>query len=103
MGVSAAQNAAQPERYVGLRTASTILKRSAWVIAILGPIAVFATAINAGRSESPGSHDGLAVLIGGMISVALYALFAFAFAEMIRLALAVEANTRRAADAASIR
>ena len=86
------------ERYRALRTVSTIFKVVAWVIAILGTIGVIVAAVAAGSESDGGAGDAIGVLIAGGIAVALYALFAFATAEMIRLAIAIEENTRRAAD-----
>jgi len=101
--VATSQGPPVGERYRALRTVSTIFKVVAWVIAILGTLGVLIASIAAGSSDEGGTGEALVVLIGGGISVALYALFAFAASEMIRLAIAVEENTRRAADAMSSR
>jgi hypothetical protein len=46
-----------------------------------------------------GGAGALATLIGGAIGVAFYALLVFGIAAAIRLALAVEKNTRDTAEA----
>ena len=43
--------------------------------------------------------QGLLVLVGGLLYVAVIALFLFAYAEIIRLVIAVEDNTRVTAEA----
>jgi len=103
MELTTSESGAAPGRYRALQTVSSIFKIVAWAIAILGTIAVIIAAVAAGSSDEGGSGEALAILIAGGISVALYALFAFAAAEMIRLAIAIEENTRRAADSMGAR
>ena len=103
MELGAAQSGTTPGRYRALHTVSSIFKIVAWAIAILGTLAVIGAAVTAGSSDEGGSGEALAILVVGGISVALYALFAFAAAEMIKLAIAIEENTRRAADSISTR
>jgi hypothetical protein len=85
-------------RYSALRTVSAILRVFAWIIAIVGTLFVIGAAIAAGADDDGGAGAAIGVLIGGLIAVGLYALFAFAAAEMIRLMIAIEANTRRTAE-----
>lgn len=81
MEVATSDSGAAPGRYRALQTVSSIFKIVAWAIAIGGTIAVIAGAVAAGSSDDGGTGEALAILIGGGISVALYALFAFAAAE----------------------
>ncbi len=91
--------APEPDRrYAALRTVSTILRIFALVIAIVGTLFVIGAAIAAGTDDDGGVGEAFGVLIAGLLGVGLYALFAFAAAEMIRLAMAIEANTRRTAE-----
>jgi amino acid permease len=88
----------EPERYSALRTVSTILRIFAWIIAIVGTLFVIGAAIAAGTDDDGGVGQAFGVLIAGLLGVALYALFAFAGAELIRLMIAIETNTRRTAE-----
>lgn len=90
----------EPEpRYRALQTVARIYRIIAWVILVVGGIAVVVAAIATGSADDGGGGDAILTLVVGTIGVALYALFAFAFAEMIGLAIAIEANTRRTAEA----
>ena len=82
-------------RWRALRTVSTIFKVIAWVILGLGGLAVLIASISIGASDDGGAGEALLTLIFGGIGVALYALFTFAMAELIMLAIAVEENTKR--------
>ena len=63
-----------------------------FVVVIGGALAVIASAVSAGGGGAIG------ILIGGAIAVAFYALLVFGIAAAIRLALAVEKNTRDTAE-----
>jgi hypothetical protein len=78
-----------------------ILKVIAWIIAIVGGLAVLIAAIAVGVADDGGAGEALLTLLIGAIWVALYALFTFASAELIRLFIAIEENTRLRSDAAS--
>jgi cytochrome b subunit of formate dehydrogenase len=85
------------ERYSALRTIAAIIRILAYIVAIVGGIAVVVGAISAFAGGVPG--QGLLVLVGGLLYVAVIALFLFAYAEIIRLIIAVEDNTRLTAEA----
>jgi hypothetical protein len=87
------------ERYRALRTVATIIRILAYVVAIIGAIGVIIGAIAAIGQGVVG--QGLLVLVGGLLYVAVIALFLFAYAELIRLIIAVEDNTRLTAEAVS--
>jgi hypothetical protein len=84
------------ERYRALRTVAAIIRVLAYVVAILGTIGVVIAAISA---ISQAGAQGLLFLVGGLLYVAVVALFLFAYAEIIRLIIAVEDNTRLTAEA----
>ena len=90
------------ERYRALRLVATIIRILAFVVAIIGALAIVIGAI-----ATIGQQDGLGtavlVLIGGLLYVAVIALFLFAYAEIIRLVIAVEDNTRVTAEALTSR
>ena len=66
-------------------------------MAVVGALAVIVGAISA--ITQGGGLQGLLVLIGGLLYVAVIALFLVAYAEIIRLVIAVEDNTRVTAEA----
>ena len=81
-----------PAKFRSLSLIANIYGALAWVVAVLGPIAVIAAAASASGG------DVVATLIGGLLGVAFYALLLFGIAAAIRLALAVEKNTRDTAE-----
>jgi len=85
------------ERYSALRTVAAIIRILAYIVAIIGGIAVVVGAITAFSQGVAG--QGLLVLVAGLLYVAVVALFLFAYAEIIRLIIAVEDNTRMTAEA----
>ena len=87
------------ERYRALRTVATIIRVLAFIVAIVGGLAVVIGAINAMSSSGGAIGAGLLILVGGFLYVAVVALFLFAYAEIIRLVIAVEDNTRTTAEA----
>jgi TRAP-type C4-dicarboxylate transport system permease small subunit len=87
------------ERYRALRTVATIIRVLAFIVAIVGGLAVVIGAINAMSSSGGAIGAGLLILVGGFLYVAVVALFLFAYAEIIRLVIAVEDNTRVTAEA----
>jgi len=85
------------ERYSALRTIAAIIRILAFIVAVIGGIAVVVGAITAFAGGVPGR--GVLVLVAGLLYVAVIALFLFAYAEIIRLIIAVEDNTRVTAEA----
>lgn len=79
---------AVPAKFRSLQTIAGIYGFLGWLVAILGPIGVIAAAVSADGS------DRAVTLIGGLLAVAFQALLLFGIAAAIRLALAVEENTR---------
>jgi hypothetical protein len=69
------------------------------LIAVLGGIGVVIGAIVAASQSGRGIGQFFAVLIFGALYVGVVALFMFAYAEIIRLVIAVEDNTRLTAEA----
>ena len=86
------------ERYRALRTVATIIRVLAFIVAIVGGLAVVIGAVNAMSSSGGAIGAGLLILVGGFLYVAVVALFLFAYAEIIRLVIAVEDNTRTTAE-----
>jgi hypothetical protein len=84
--------ASTPAKFRSLHTIAGIYGLLGWVVAILGPIGVIAAAAAADGSDRP------VTLIGGLLAVAFQALVLFGIAAAIRLALAVEENTRTTAE-----
>jgi hypothetical protein len=84
------------ERYGALRTIAEIIRILAYVVAVGGTIVVIIGCIGSFQQSVVG---GLVALIGGLLCVAVAALVLFAYAEIIRLVIAVEHNTWRTAEA----
>jgi amino acid transporter len=84
------------ERFGALRTIATILRIVAGLVVIGGTILAIIGGVSA-FGEAFGS--GLVALIGGLLMTAVTALVLLAYAEIIRLAIAVEHNTYRTAEA----
>lgn len=85
----------EEERFGALRTLATILRIVAWIVVIGGTIA---SVIGAVQSFGYAVGSGLTALIGGLVATAVAALVLFVYAEIIRLGLAIERNTWRAAE-----
>jgi protein-S-isoprenylcysteine O-methyltransferase Ste14 len=85
----------QSRRYPALRIIAVVLKILAVITAIAGLVGGLSFTSLTGSSYLPyaGALSGLAVILGGLC----YALFLWASAEMINVALDIEENTRRAA------
>jgi hypothetical protein len=81
--------------YRSLDIVADVMTVLAWVVAILGGIGVIAGVV--ATIYQQGLIQALAVLIAGGIYVALIALFLFAGAALIRVA--VEANNRLTSEA----
>jgi hypothetical protein len=75
-----------------LHLIATLYQYLGYVVVVGGAIAVIVSAASAGGG------GGIGILIGGAIGVAFYALLVFGIAAAIRLALAVEKNTRDTAE-----
>lgn len=86
------------ERYRALRTIAMIIRILAFVVAIVGGLGVLIGAITT-LGQGGGVGPALVILIAGLLYVAVIALFLFAYAEIIRLIIAVEDNTRLTAEA----
>jgi predicted ferric reductase len=84
-------------RYRSLRIIATLLTVFGWVVLILGGLGVIGFTVFTGQQQ--GVPQALGVLVVGAIYVALFALYAFAGAAIIRLFMAVEENTRLTAEA----
>ncbi len=99
------------KKYRVLRIVATIWKVLAWIVlvlSVLGGCASIAFGMLAGGAGS-NSNNTLAPLLGGAIGGAisgliaifigvLYFLFLYAFAELVDVMIALEANTRATAD-----
>ncbi len=81
-----------PAKFGSLRLIATLYQYLGYVVVVGGVIAVIAAAAGAGGG------DAIVILIVGAIGVAFYALLVFGIAAAIRLALAVEKNTRDTAE-----
>jgi hypothetical protein len=87
----------EPEdRYGALRTIATILRILAYIVAIVGTILAIIGGVS---SIGYDIGSGLVALIGGLLGTAVTALVLFAYAEIIRLVIAIEHNTYRTAEA----
>jgi hypothetical protein len=95
-----ANNGPQPEapqanetapRFRSLRVIAGVYEFLAWCVAILGAVGVIAATVNANNETDT---DPALVFVIGMVAVVFYVLFLFGIAAAIRLALAVEENTR---------
>jgi hypothetical protein len=85
-----------PQRYRALRIISTILRIFAYLVAVLGLIGVI---VGAGFSGSQEGAGGAAAVLGiGIPYVLFITLFLLAYAELLRLLIDVEGNTRATAD-----
>jgi Protein of unknown function (DUF2510) len=80
-----------PARFRSLHLIASIYGILAWIVAILGTVGVIA-ATAAAADDGGGEAVGTAVV--GALGVAFYVLLLFGLAAAIRLALAVEENTR---------
>ena len=88
-------------KYPALLTISTIFKILAWIVGILGIIGSILWAIWLGEEESGGV--GVIYFIFGILFTAFECLILYAAAEGIKVMLAIEENTREAADSIKIR
>jgi hypothetical protein len=84
------------ERYSALRTVAAIIRALAYIVAVIGGIVAIVAGILAIARGAAGA--GVLTLVGGLLYVAVIALFLFAYAEIIRLIIAVEHNTRLTAE-----
>ena len=92
--VGAAESAALPaeHRYRSLRIIATLLTVFGWLVLVVGGLGVVVGTV------FTGSQQGVPQAVGVLV-VALFALYSFAGAAIIRLAMAVEENTRLTAEA----
>lgn len=90
------QAAGVEHRFSSLRLIAGIFTVLAWLTIILGGLGVIIGTIVAASSDDGG--EAASILLIGALSVFIYALWFFAAAAFIRLALAVEENTRRTAE-----
>ncbi len=82
-------------RYPALRTIAFVLRILALLTLIGGGlITIIATIEVAGSS---GAGEAIVTAVGGAILTVIYMVVTLAFAELVELAVAVEANTRHAA------
>jgi hypothetical protein len=84
-------------RYRSLRIIATLLTAFGWIVVVLGGLAVVIGAFYTGGQQ--GVPQAVGILVVGALYVALFALYAFAGAAIIRLFMAVEENTRLTAEA----
>jgi hypothetical protein len=84
-------------KYAGLEAISRVFRILAWVVAILGGLAVIATSFGLVGQERSG--EAFATLILGGLIVALYVLLLLAASEGIKIVIDIEDNTRRTANA----
>jgi hypothetical protein len=85
------------QRYRSLQVIATLLTALGWIVIVLGGLGVIVGAVYTGGQQ--GIPQGMGILVVGAIYVALFALYAFAGAAIIRLFMAVEENTRLTAEA----
>lgn len=83
---------ATPAPFRSLHLIASLYRYLGYLVVVGGAVAVIAAAANAGGG------DAVVTLILGAIGVAFYALLVFGIAAAIRLALAVEKNTRDTAE-----
>lgn len=83
------------QRYRALRTVSTILRIFALVVAVLGAIGVV---VGAGFALQENAGQAGVILVAGLLYAAFISLFLFAYAELLRLLIDLEENTRMTAD-----
>ena len=84
-------------KYRSLRVVAALLTVVGWLVLIVGGAGVAVGAVTSTSQLTP-LQIGL-VAVGGVIYVAVVSLYAFAGAAVIRLAMAVEENTRATAEA----
>jgi hypothetical protein len=84
--------AVTPARFRSLLVIATIYGYLGWIVAVLGTLGAIAAAANADGS------DRIVSLISGLVGAAFAALVLFGIAAAIRLALAVEENTRNTVE-----
>jgi hypothetical protein len=84
-------------RYAGLEAISRVFRILAWLVAILGGLAVIGASFGLVSEERSG--EALATLIVGGLLVALYVLLLLAASEGIKIIIDIEDNTRRTANA----
>ena len=94
--MAASPMGATPQRYRALRIISTIIRIFAYLVAVLGLIGVI---VGAGFSGSQEGAAAAGTVVGVGIPYVLFtALFLLAYAELLRLLIDVEQNTRATAD-----
>jgi hypothetical protein len=91
-------------KYGALRVISTILRVLAWIVLVVGVILVLVGAFTSSPVPTPDVPGGLSVggpsvfgVILSLVGVGLWSLWLFASAEIIRLFIDLEENTRRTA------
>ncbi len=83
-------------RYTTLLTIARVLRVIAWIVAILGGLGLIGGTLQTLGEKSAG--EAFAVLVVGTLAVGLYTMLLLAAAEGIKLAIDIEANTRRTAE-----
>lgn len=84
-------------KYRSLRVVAGLLTVVGWLVLVVGGAGVAVGAVTSTSQLTP-LQVGL-VAVGGAVYVAVVSLYAFAGAAVIRLAMAVEENTRATAEA----
>jgi hypothetical protein len=89
-----------PTRYGVLRAGSRVLGILAWIVLVVGGVVVV---VGGAITMADGLLRGLLFLVGGALVVAFLSFALVASAELLRLLLDVEHNTRRTAEAVASR
>ncbi len=87
----------EERRYTTLLMIARVFRWMAWVVVIVGGLGVIGGTVQTLSEESAG--QAFAVLVVGTLIVVLYALLFAVAAEGIKLAIDIERNTRRTAEA----
>jgi len=81
------------QRYTALRTIAVVLKVLAWIVAVAGVIGSIFMAVMA-----VSGLEAIGTLIGGLLATAIYFVILLAAAEVIRVVIDIEQNTRDSAE-----
>ena len=81
-----------PARFRSLHVIANIYGVLGWVVAIVGSLVIIGLAVAAAGDE--GGGEAVYVFVAGVLGVGFYVLMLFGISAAIRLALAVEENTR---------
>jgi hypothetical protein len=94
---TATEAAPEERKYRSLRIVAALLTIVGWLVLVVGGAGVAVGAVTSTSQLQP--LQVALVVVGGAIYVAVVSLYAFAGAAVIRLAIAVEENTRATAEA----